>query len=107
MARHRIHSLAFKKQIVEEYAAGATLNGLCARQRPRRARDGAAARRLRCAHAHPREQRLQHPRLIDTLLRKATARTKEALWTTIGGLIEAFTPNECRNYLVNSGYPHV
>ena len=28
MARHRIHSLAFKKQIVEEYAAGATLNGL-------------------------------------------------------------------------------
>ncbi len=28
MARHRIHSLAFKKQIVQEYAAGATLNGL-------------------------------------------------------------------------------
>jgi transposase len=28
MARHRIHSLAFKKRIVQEYAAGATLNGL-------------------------------------------------------------------------------
>src|SRR5215208_7022805 len=28
MARHRIHSLSFKKQIVQEYAAGATLNGL-------------------------------------------------------------------------------
>jgi transposase-like protein len=28
MARHRIHSLAFKKKIVPEYAAGATLNGL-------------------------------------------------------------------------------
>ncbi len=28
MARHRIHSLVFKKQIVQEYAAGATLNGL-------------------------------------------------------------------------------
>ena len=28
MARHRIHSLAFKKQVVQEYAAGATLNGL-------------------------------------------------------------------------------
>ena len=27
MARHRIHSLSFKKQIVQEYAAGATLNG--------------------------------------------------------------------------------
>ncbi len=28
MARHRIHGLAFKKQMVQEYAAGATLNGL-------------------------------------------------------------------------------
>ena len=28
MARHRIHSLSFKKQIVQEYAAGATLKGL-------------------------------------------------------------------------------
>src|SRR3954466_13978527 len=28
MARHRVHSLAFKKQVVQEYAAGATLNGL-------------------------------------------------------------------------------
>src|SRR3954454_1251618 len=28
MARHRIHSLSFKKQIVQEYGAGATLNGL-------------------------------------------------------------------------------
>ena len=28
MARHRIHSLAFKKQVVQEYAAGATLHGL-------------------------------------------------------------------------------
>ena len=27
-ARHRIHSLSFKKQIVQEYAAGANLNGL-------------------------------------------------------------------------------
>ena len=28
MARHRIHSLSFKKQVVQEYAAGAPLNGL-------------------------------------------------------------------------------
>jgi len=28
MAPHRIHSLSFKKQIVQEYAAGATLHGL-------------------------------------------------------------------------------
>jgi hypothetical protein len=28
MARHRIHSLAFKKQVVQKYAAEATLNAL-------------------------------------------------------------------------------
>ncbi|WP_043839732.1 transposase, partial [Muricoccus aerilatus] len=41
---------------------------------------------------------------LKALLRKATARTREALWTTIGHLLETFTPTECRNYLVNSGY---
>jgi transposase len=38
------------------------------------------------------------------LLRKAAARTQEALWTTIGRLLDTFTPAECRNYLANSGY---
>lgn len=41
---------------------------------------------------------------LKALLRKAGARTKDALWSTIGELLDAFSPAECRNYLVNSGY---
>jgi transposase len=41
---------------------------------------------------------------LKALLRNAAARTREALWTTIGQLLGAFTPGECRNYLANSGY---
>ncbi len=37
-------------------------------------------------------------------LRKAGARTRDALWTTIGRLLDTFSPDECRNYLANSGY---
>jgi hypothetical protein len=38
------------------------------------------------------------------MLRKAASRTQEALWTTIGQLIESFSHEECRNYIRNSGY---
>jgi transposase len=38
------------------------------------------------------------------LLRKAAARTKDALWATLGSLMDAFTPDECANYLANCGY---
>jgi len=41
---------------------------------------------------------------LKALLRKAAARTREALWTTIGRLLDTFGPDECRNYLINSGY---
>ena len=41
---------------------------------------------------------------LKALLRKAAARTREALWTTIGHLLDAFSTAECRNYLENSGY---
>jgi len=41
---------------------------------------------------------------LKALLRKAVARTREALWDTIGHLLNAFSPAECRNYLENSGY---
>ena len=37
-------------------------------------------------------------------LRKAAARTREALWDTIGQLLDSFNPSECQNYLANSGY---
>jgi transposase len=39
-------------------------------------------------------------------LRKAAARTREALWDTIGRLLDTFNPAECRNYLANSGYAY-
>jgi transposase len=38
------------------------------------------------------------------LLRKAAARTVPVLWDTIGKLVNAFEPDECRNYLRHSGY---
>ena len=41
---------------------------------------------------------------LKALLRKAGARTKDALWTTLGTLLETFSPTECRNYLANAGY---
>lgn len=41
---------------------------------------------------------------LKTLLRKAEERTVEDTWRRIGTLLRAFAPNECSNYLVNSGY---
>lgn len=41
---------------------------------------------------------------LKSLLRKAERRTKDALWQTIGQLIEAFTPDECANYIRHAGY---
>ena len=38
------------------------------------------------------------------LLRKAAARTREAVCTTIGELLGSYTADECANYLRNSGY---
>ena len=41
---------------------------------------------------------------IKALLRKAAARTVEALETAIATALEAFTTDECANYFANSGY---
>jgi transposase len=41
---------------------------------------------------------------LKTLLRKAEERTPEATWRRIGKLINCFSPNECANYVANSGY---
>ncbi len=41
---------------------------------------------------------------LKALLRKAAVRTKNALWATIGTLLDAFTPDECVNYLASCGY---
>lgn len=41
---------------------------------------------------------------IKALLRKAAARTVEALHAAIADALDAFTPDECANYFTNSGY---
>jgi transposase len=44
---------------------------------------------------------------LKALLRKACERTVEATWKKIGELLDAFTAEECSNYLANSGYAAV
>ena len=44
---------------------------------------------------------------LKTLLRKAAERTVEATWKRLGALLDQFSPQECANYLVNSGYAAV
>jgi transposase len=41
---------------------------------------------------------------LKALLCKAAARTKDALWATIGRLLETVSESECSNYLIHSGY---
>jgi transposase len=44
---------------------------------------------------------------LKLLLRKAAERSVDATWKRIGTLLNAFPPNECANYLRNSGYASV
>lgn len=41
---------------------------------------------------------------LKAILRKAAARTVEALWAAIAAALDAFTPGECVNFFRNSGY---
>jgi transposase len=41
---------------------------------------------------------------LKSLIRKAAARTREALWTAIGTFLDRFKPHECANYFAKSGY---
>jgi transposase len=41
---------------------------------------------------------------LKALLRGAAERTVAASWTTIGSLIDSFTPDECANYFAAAGY---
>lgn len=41
---------------------------------------------------------------LKTLLRKADERTTDATWRRIGKLLDRFSPQECANYIRNSGY---
>ena len=42
---------------------------------------------------------------LKRLLRKAAARTVEALWEAIGRLLDCFSAQECRNFIRHAGYP--
>ena len=44
---------------------------------------------------------------LKTLLRKAAERSVETTWKRIGSLIKCFSPQECANYLKNSGYASI
>ena len=37
-------------------------------------------------------------------LRKDQPRTRDDLWKNVGSILEKFAPEECSNYLANSGY---
>ena len=41
---------------------------------------------------------------LKRLLRKAAERTVEGLWSTLGRLLDHFSPQECRNYIRHCGY---
>jgi transposase len=41
---------------------------------------------------------------LKTLIRKAAARTYQALWKQVGEVCDLFQPKECRNYLIAEGY---
>jgi transposase len=41
---------------------------------------------------------------LKALLRGAAERTVDGLWSTIGSLIDRFTPKECANYFTAAGY---
>ncbi|MEM6439106.1 MAG: IS630 family transposase, partial [Pseudomonadota bacterium] len=41
---------------------------------------------------------------LKALLRKVAARTRDTLWAAVGATLDAFTPDECRNYFSAAGY---
>ena len=41
---------------------------------------------------------------LKAILRRIAARTRDNLWDAIGTALSAFTPQECRNYIIHSGY---
>lgn len=41
---------------------------------------------------------------LKQLIRGVAPRTREALWAAISGILERFSPAECRNYFENAGY---
>jgi transposase len=44
---------------------------------------------------------------LKALLKKAAARTLDDLWAAIAAALDAFTPDECRNFFTAAGYDRV
>ena len=44
---------------------------------------------------------------LKALLRRAAARTRDALWAAIADLLGTYSPDECRNHLASCGYEPV
>jgi transposase len=44
---------------------------------------------------------------LKAVLRKAAARSIEALWAVIGACLADFSPHECAAYLINAGYGRI
>lgn len=42
---------------------------------------------------------------LKTLIRRTAPRTRHTLWRSIGLLLDRFPAAECRNYILNAGYP--
>ena len=42
--------------------------------------------------------------ILKAHLRKARARTIEALWQAVGSICDLYSPDECWNYLKEAGY---
>lgn len=43
---------------------------------------------------------------LKQFIRSAAPRSREALWKTIGSVLDRITATQCRNYLRNAGYAH-
>jgi hypothetical protein len=43
---------------------------------------------------------------LKALLRTAARRTIDGLCNAIGSALDAFSPDQCRNHIANSGYSH-
>ena len=41
---------------------------------------------------------------LKAILRKAAARTRDALWNAVAAALDAFSPAECANYFTAAGY---
>ena len=74
-------------------------------RRPRGDRGGRRASSSSCRPTRPDFNPIENAfSKLKALLRKAAARTIDALVDALGRLIDTFTPDECANYFTAAGY---